>query len=91
MPQRKESNVTNREMITPKQQYSVFNLLPPAAAGYGNNSNAFDGLGRIRDNIQRRRDSQDFSNNGDTNADAAQIGRETLTPGIDMVENLNRI
>lgn len=49
--QRKDSNVNNREMITPKQQYSVFNLLPPATINYGNNSNAFDGLERMRGNI----------------------------------------
>lgn len=86
-PERKESlALSNRAILTtPKQQYSVFNLLP-----HGNNQHAFDGLGRIRD--QMRRDSQEYENNEGTDAaDTAQIGRESLNPGLDYVENLNRI
>jgi len=39
-----------------------------------------------------RRDSQEYENNEGTDAaDTAQIGRESLNPGLDYVENLNRI
>lgn len=43
---RGQNDIQDRHMITPKQQYSVFNLLPPSA-NYGGND-GFDGLHRMR-------------------------------------------
>jgi hypothetical protein len=60
-------------MITPKQQYSVFNILPPSG-DYG----GFEGLDRIRSFNMQRRNSHDHTGDDQTNP------RGSLTPGINF-------
>ena len=65
-------------MITPKQQYSVFNLLPPSSMLGGNDG--FDGLGldRMRRSFNmQRRNSHD------------QTGEEVTNPRGSLTPNLN--
>lgn len=73
-------------MVTPKQQYSVFNLLPPSGGNYCSNE-GLDGLDRMR-NFNMRRNSIDgthISNNADThNIIDGNNQRGSLTPGIDF-------
>lgn len=57
MMQVKES-LTRREMLTPKREVTVFNLLPPNAGSSGNlYGYGIGGLERMRNTISMRKDS----------------------------------
>lgn len=68
-------------MITPKQQYSVFNLLPPSGNYGSNNMQGFEGLDRMR-NFNMRRNSQDQING--ENGEEHTNPRGSLTPGLNF-------
>ena len=70
-------------MITAKQQYSVFNLLPPS--NYCG-TDGFDGLDRMR-NFNLRRNSNDGTNMSANVGDQSNQ-RGSLTPAIDFGEGL---
>lgn len=83
---RNDQIVNKREMITPKQKYSVYNLLPPTLGG---DSAAFDGLERMR-STHLRRPSQDINETIDV-ADLTATIRDSLAPQIDYNDTMNRV
>ena len=78
--------LANREMITAKQQYSVFNLLPPSNGHYCG-TDGFDGLDRMRA-FNLRRNSNDGTNMSANVGDQSNQ-RGSLTPAIDFGDGSN--
>ena len=73
---RNDQIVNKREMITPKQKYSVYNLLPPTMGG---DSAAFDGLERMRSTHLRRPSQDNIEANEGADCLTATI-RDSLAP-----------
>ena len=78
--------VNKREMITPKQKYSVYNLLPPNIGG----DSAFDGLERMR-STHLRRPSQDLIDGADAADCMTTTIRDSLGPQMDYNDTIGRV